>query len=247
MSSPSFQHFFLMGLALCMVFLSGVSLASEPKGSVRGMVEFCGQGGVEGMRVYVPGRQNIVITADDGKFFLEGVPAGVQAIAFAMAGQVVNRKPDVTVLEDETTELGKVVFCDSRLAAASEPAEKPVDRCEENSQSPECADADKDGVIAAKDCDDNNPKIFPGAFEACDGIDNNCNGVVDDNNAISIPNGFGKCEGGKVVLSRCAKHFSDCDGKIENGCEIDLYHDSENCGSCGNMCPADMQCGLGFC
>jgi len=32
----------------------------------------------------------------------------------------------------------------------------------------------------AEDCEDNNPDIYPGAFDLCDGIDNNCNGIVDD-------------------------------------------------------------------
>ncbi|MEL6346126.1 MAG: MopE-related protein, partial [Myxococcota bacterium] len=30
------------------------------------------------------------------------------------------------------------------------------------------------------DCDDQNPQIFPGATELCDGVDNNCNGDIDD-------------------------------------------------------------------
>jgi len=30
------------------------------------------------------------------------------------------------------------------------------------------------------DCDDSNPNAFPGNVEVCDGIDNDCNGVVDD-------------------------------------------------------------------
>jgi hypothetical protein len=54
-------------------------------------------------------------------------------------------------------------------------------------------DADGDGAFATgtsadpkaalgcgKDCDDTSPDIFPGAIELCDGLDNDCNGVIDD-------------------------------------------------------------------
>ncbi len=30
------------------------------------------------------------------------------------------------------------------------------------------------------DCDDSNPMAFPGGVEVCDGVDNDCNGIVDD-------------------------------------------------------------------
>ena len=41
-------------------------------------------------------------------------------------------------------------------------------------------DADGDGVIAAEDCDDDNPDVFPGATETCNGIDDDCDQLVDD-------------------------------------------------------------------
>lgn len=40
-------------------------------------------------------------------------------------------------------------------------------------------DADHDGFVALVDCDDQEPGVHPGAVEACDGEDNDCDGVED--------------------------------------------------------------------
>jgi len=41
-------------------------------------------------------------------------------------------------------------------------------------------DRDRDGFFSYEDCDDNNPTVYPGSVEKCDGKDNDCNGKVDD-------------------------------------------------------------------
>ena len=41
-------------------------------------------------------------------------------------------------------------------------------------------DADGDGFSSALDCDDTQGAVYPGASEICDGLDNDCNGVIDD-------------------------------------------------------------------
>ncbi|MEC7986570.1 MAG: MopE-related protein [Myxococcota bacterium] len=41
-------------------------------------------------------------------------------------------------------------------------------------------DADGDGYSGEEDCDDSDPQTYLGATEVCDGIDNNCDGTVDD-------------------------------------------------------------------
>ncbi len=42
------------------------------------------------------------------------------------------------------------------------------------------SDADGDGFTRLTDCDDGDAAAHPGAAEVCDGIDNDCNGLVDD-------------------------------------------------------------------
>ncbi|RME27687.1 MAG: hypothetical protein D6798_03995 [Deltaproteobacteria bacterium] len=42
-------------------------------------------------------------------------------------------------------------------------------------------DRDQDGYVAGRDCDDTNPDVHPGATEVCNGVDDDCNDLVDDN------------------------------------------------------------------
>lgn len=51
---------------------------------------------------------------------------------------------------------------------------------------PECkaldiTDEDHDGAAAEIDCNDHDPIVFPGAYEWCDYLDNDCNGQTDEN------------------------------------------------------------------
>lgn len=53
-------------------------------------------------------------------------------------------------------------------------------------------------------------------------------GSAGQNSTIACNNG--QCE------TTCAKGFMDCDGKKENGCEQDVWNDSNHCGSCVTSC-----------
>ena len=41
-------------------------------------------------------------------------------------------------------------------------------------------DLDGDGYLASEECDDTNSLINPSVVEVCDGVDNNCDGEVDE-------------------------------------------------------------------
>ena len=77
-------------------------------------------------------------------------------------------------------------------------------------------------VLSNEDCDDANESIFPDASEICDGLDNNCNGEIDEGVLISYyadvdEDGFGDPD--NAVL--------DCvqpDGFVENNEDCDDAH-----------------------
>lgn len=73
-------------------------------------------------------------------------------------------------------------------------------------------DIDNDGFDASVDCDDNDPERHPGRVEVCDGIDNNCSGVVDE----GVLNACGGC--GAVPAEVCDLLDNDCDGITDEEC-----------------------------
>jgi hypothetical protein len=69
--------------------------------------------------------------------------------------------------------------------------------------------------------------------------------------AHSVPS----CEAGSCATT-CAAGFADCDGNVDNGCEVELATSVLHCGACGRACPgapgaapacAGGVCGVGAC
>ena len=59
--------------------------------------------------------------------------------------------------------------CASETKAVLEPSSEGV-----------VVDGDGDGFSSSEDCDDADGDVYPGANELCDGIDNNCDGSIDE-------------------------------------------------------------------
>ncbi len=242
----------ILAILMLVIFSMHVNAGNDKTGTIKGQVNYCAQGGYVGMQVFIPGRQFSAYLGQDGNFIFEGVPAGAFDLNYLINGRLVHVLNNVVVTAGEVTDLGIIAFCDSDAAQQVQPASSTpeallLSKCVDAPQLPECQDADKDGVIAIKDCNDNDAAIYPGADELCDAVDNNCDGRIDEVLKVTIPNGIGLCKNSVVTVDSCSKGFADCDKDPANGCETDIYNDNNNCGACGNECSALEICKLGIC
>ncbi|MBW2461428.1 MAG: putative metal-binding motif-containing protein, partial [Deltaproteobacteria bacterium] len=101
---------------------------------------------------------------------------------------------------------------------------------------PACVDGDSDGYgdncDLGPDCDDGDMSISPAAMEVCDGVDNDCDTMTDED--ITAPTcrlTVGVCAG---AVARCgASGFTECDGTDYGG---DYEADETACDGMDNDC-----------
>jgi hypothetical protein len=112
-------------------------------------------------------------------------------------------------------------------------------------------------VLDDTDCDDNDASINPDALEVCDGIDNNCDGQIDEGLTFDVDgDGFttpGSCSGTKDdcddtdpsinpgAAEVCDGVDNDCDGQVDEGVKITYYEDSDSDGY-GNAAVSTEAC-----
>ena len=121
-------------------------------------------------------------------------------------------------------------------------------------------DADGDGFNSSEDCNDEDSQVNPSQEEVCDGVDNNCDGNIDEDvlslyYADSDGDGFGNpdistesCSEPAGFVSTgtdcndtqaqtypgapeiCDEQDNDCDGNIDNGLGEEYFIDEDNDG-----------------
>ncbi len=94
-------------------------------------------------------------------------------------------------------------------------------------------DNDMDGFTDDVDCDDNDPNVFPGAPELCNGKDDDCDMLVDEDINLNTdpnncggcglvcsagPNQVASCVNGSCIIE-CLPGWIDIDMNPVNGCE----------------------------
>jgi hypothetical protein len=134
--------------------------------------------------------------------------------------------------------------------------DKEVTTVEEDIRS----DLDGDGFTDDVDCDDLDLQVYPEAMEICDGIDNNCDGNIDEDvqqefyadsdgdgfgnaeitvEACEAPSGFvdtgSDCNDSSATSYPAAEELcdgldNDCDEEIDEDLDLDFYMDSDGDG-----------------
>jgi streptogramin lyase len=114
----------------------------------------------------------------------------------------------------------------------------------------DCVDEDGDGYgegcEAGFDCNDANPAVYEGAPELCDGLDNNCDDVVDE--GCPCQNGaIRSCYTGDPAtlgVGRCRAGFQVCEGESWGRCQGQTLPEEERCDGLDNNCDGRTDEGL---
>ena len=141
--------------------------------------------------------------------------------------------PDAT--PDASTPTGDGAASDSGPEGAAD-----VDAAGEEAGTPESGAAEAGCPTGDLSC---NGACVPSEVHNCGVCGHDCTGLAHVSGTTSCT-ATGACA---FPASSCAPGWADCDGNPDDGCETDITQPT-NCGSCGDVCPANLPvCAAGAC
>ncbi len=65
--------------------------------------------------------------------------------------------------------------------------------------------------------------------------------------ACAPANATGVCNSGACGIATCNPGYADCNGRPDDGCEVNTGTDAANCGGCGRACMTGQTCAMSIC
>lgn len=163
------------------------------------------------------------------------------------AGTFTVISPETNFNVDQLAEGDKVIFTVIAISGGDCPSASSTICCNASA----IQDADGDGYDNTADCDDTNPAINPDAVEECDGVDNNCDGQIDEGFTLTIYYGDSDGDGfgdPNAPIEACAapNGYTDNEDDCDDQNSTVYLGAPELCDGLDNNCDGQIDEGLTF-
>jgi hypothetical protein len=118
------------------------------------------------------------------------------------------------------------------------------DPCEVANGTPAC----ENGICVIDSCDEGYEDCNDDPDDGCEtDIANDPDNCGDCEEVCELDNASALCEQGNCVIDDCNAGYEDCNDDPDDGCEINIETDPDNCGDCEFACALGIRCGDGIC